>query len=337
MRPTDLLRPTKAGLYSPVGDFYIDPTRAVSRAVITHGHADHARAGHGDVLATAPTVDMMRLRYDRRGRTSYQAAAYGETVDIGGVAVTLRPAGHVLGSAQVVVEDGGLRIVATGDYKCRPDPTCEAFEPVPCDIFVTEATFALPVFRHPDPLVEVDKLLRSLRAFPERCHLVGAYSLGKAQRMLALLRQAGHNGPVYVHKAVADMNALYAAHGRDLGPTLPLAGSNRRDLAGQIVIAPPGGDHGVDGGLPDPVVAMASGWMGVRAKARQRGVTLPLVISDHVDWTELTEATAMLGDREVWVMHGRADALVLHLDGIGRRARHIDEVAADLGEGSEPA
>lgn len=329
MRPIDLLRPTPAGLYSPAGDFYIDPTRAVERAVITHGHADHARAGHGAVLATAPTVDMMRLRYDRRGRTRYQAAAYGETVDIGGVAVTLRPAGHVLGSAQAVIEHGGLRIVTTGDYKCRPDPTCEAFEPVACDIFITEATFGLPVFRHPDPLSEVDKLLRSLRAFPERCHLVGAYSLGKAQRMLALLRRAGHNGPVYVHKAVAAMNELYAAHGCDLGPTLPLAGSRRQDLAGQIVIAPPGGEHGVDGGLPDPVVAMASGWMGVRAKARQRGVTLPLVISDHADWTELTEATAALGDREVWVMHGRADALAVHLAGLGRRARALADVEAN--------
>ena len=326
MQATDLLVPTKAGLYSPLGDFHIDPVRAVPRAVITHGHADHARAGHGAVLATAPTVDIMRLRYDRKGRTQYQAAAYGEAVDIGGVAVSLHPAGHVLGSAQVTVEHGGLRIVVSGDYKRRADPTCAAFEPVPCDVFVTEATFALPIYRHPDAGGEIDKLLRSVRAFPERCHLVGAYSLGKAQRMLALLRGAGYNAPIYVHGAVAAMNALYAAHGCDLGPTRPLAGTAARELAGQIVIAPPGGEHGVEGGLPDPVVAMASGWLGVRARARQRGVELPLAISDHADWSELTATTEALGEREVWIMHGREDALIHHLAGRGKPARALAQV-----------
>ena len=329
MQPVELLTPTPAGLYSPAGDFHIDPVRAVPRAVITHGHADHARAGHGAVLATAPTVDMMRLRYDRKGRTAYQAAGYGDTVTMNGVAVTLHPAGHVLGSAQVAVEHAGLRIVVSGDYKRRPDPTCEAFEAVPCDIFVTEATFALPVFRHPDARAEVEKLLRSLRAFPERCHLVGAYSLGKAQRMLALLRLAGYNAPVYVHHTVAAMNALYAAHGCDLGATMPLAGADRKALAGAVVVAPPGGDHGVDGGLPDPVIAMASGWMDVRTKARQRGIELPLAISDHADWTELTATTEVLGDREVWIMHGRDDALTHHLKGLGRRARALALVGRD--------
>ena len=329
MQPTDLLQPTPAGLYSPAGDFYVDPVRAVPRAVITHGHADHARAGHGAVLATAPTVDVMRLRYDRKGRSSYQAAAYGETVEIGGVGVTLRPAGHVLGSAQVALEHRGLRIVVSGDYKRRPDPTCEPFEPVACDIFITEATFALPVFRHPDALDEVGKLMSSLRAFPERCHLVGAYSLGKAQRMLALLRQAGYNAPVYVHRAVADMNALYAAHGCDLGPTRTLDGMPAAELAGEIAISPPGGDTGVVGDWPDPVVAMASGWMGVRARARQRGVELPLTISDHADWDELTATTHEMGDREVWITHGRDDALGHHLAASGKAARALDLVGRD--------
>lgn len=172
MRPDELLRPTPEGLYCPPGDFFIDPVRPVERALITHGHADHARSGHTKVMATRQTLAIMAVRYGEEFCVERQEAAIGETVRICDVDVTFHPAGHVLGSAQIAVSHKGLTIVASGDYKRRADPTCAGFEPVPCDVFITEATFALPVFRHPDTAGEVDKLLTSVAQFPERAHLV---------------------------------------------------------------------------------------------------------------------------------------------------------------------
>src|SRR5688572_18569332 len=196
MRPEDILMPTPAGVCCKRGGFYIDPTRPVEKALITHGHSDHARAGHGAVLATQETLDLMRLRYGENFAGTTQAIGYGETVTLDGVRATFHPAGHVLGSAQIAVECNGLRIVAAGDYKEVPDPTCAPFELVPCDVFITEATFGLPVFRHGDPDGEIGKLLHSVAVFPERAHLVGAYSLGKAQRVIALIRKAGYDKPI---------------------------------------------------------------------------------------------------------------------------------------------
>ncbi len=176
--------------------------------MITHGHSDHARAGHGAVLATQETLDLMRLRYGENFAGATQAIRYGESVELGGIAVTFHPAGHVLGSAQIAVEANGLRIVASGDYKDVADPTCAPFELVPCDVFITEATFGLPVFRHGDPDGEIAKLLHSVALFPERAHLVGAYSLGKAQRVIALIRKAGYDKPIYLHGAMEKHHAL---------------------------------------------------------------------------------------------------------------------------------
>src|ERR1700742_5143248 len=191
IRPTELLCPRPEGLYCPPGDFYIDPVRPVARAVITHGHSDHARAGHGAVVDTTQTLDIMAVRYGEGFAGALQPLAYGETAKRDGVEISLAPAGHILGSAQAVVRWKGLTIVVSGDYKRRPDPTCPPFEPVPCDVFVTEATFALPVFRHPPALGQAELLVASARQFPERAHLVGAYALGKAQRLIRLLREAG--------------------------------------------------------------------------------------------------------------------------------------------------
>src|SRR5689334_24264536 len=172
MRPQDILMPVPAGLCCKPGGFHIDPVRPVERALITHGHSDHARAGHGAVLATQETLDLMRLRYGENFAGSTQAAAYGESIELGGAVVTFHPAGHVLGSAQVAIEANGLRVVASGDYKNVADPTCTAFELVGCDAFITEATFGLPVFRHGNSEAEIAKLLRSVGLFPERAHLV---------------------------------------------------------------------------------------------------------------------------------------------------------------------
>ena len=231
--------PTPIGVCCKIGGFYIDPTQAVDKAVITHAHSDHARAGHGAVLATRETLDLMRLRHGESFAGSTQAVGYGETVAMGGAKVSLHPAGHVLGSAQVAVEAHGLRMVASGDYKNVADPTCAGFELVPCDVFITEATFGLPVFSHGDAGGEIAKLLRSLALFPERAHLVGAYSLGKAQRVIALLRKAGYDRPIYLHGAMEKITRYYESRGMDLGWTELVREANKAELGGAVALCPP--------------------------------------------------------------------------------------------------
>ena len=306
-----LLRNTPQGLYCPPGGFHIDPVGPVDRCVITHGHSDHARSGHGAVLATPETLAIMAARYGEGFAAATEAARYGEKISRGDVAVRLVPAGHVLGSAQVVLTWKGITAVISGDYKRRSDPTCPAFEPVPCNLFVSEATFGLPVFHFPDASDEVAKLLHSVALFPERTHLVGAYALGKAQRLIALLRQAGFEKPIYVHGALDSMNALYQAHGVPLGTLWPATDKDRNALPGEIVIAPPSAiaDKWARR-FADPIPAFASGWMMVRARARQRHVELPLVVSDHADWDELTMTVGELKPEEFWITHGNEDALL---------------------------
>jgi len=339
MRPEDILLPTPSGVCCKTGGFHIDPTRPVDKALITHGHSDHARAGHGAVLATQETLDIMRLRYGDNFAGSTQAVAYGEALNLNGVRVSFHPAGHVLGSAQICVERGGMRVVASGDYKDRPDPTCAPFELVPCDVFITEATFGLPVFRHHDAEGEVAKLLRSVALFPDRAHLVGAYSLGKAQRVIAMLRAAGYDKPLYLHGAMEKITRYYQERGVDLGQVELVRGAKKSELAGTITICPPSAMSDLwSRRFPDPVAAFASGWMRVRARARQRGITLPLVISDHADWDGLTATIAATGCSEVWVTHGQEDALVHWAKTKGLKARPLDIVGyGDEEEAETPA
>ena len=318
------LYPAGSGIYCEPGDFYIDPGRAVDRAVITHGHSDHARAGHRAVLATSETIEIMKVRYGEDCAGAFQPLAIGETIDINGVKVRLVPAGHILGSAQVVIEWAGRRAVISGDYKRASDPTCAPFELVTCDVFVTEATFALPVFRHEKAQHEAEKLLSSLRAEPDRTHLIGAYNLGKCQRMIRVVRDAGYDQPIYLHGAVVALSELYQKLGVDLGELLPVAGTDPKAMRGGIVMCPPSalGDRW-SRRLGDPVNAFASGWMRVRGRARQLGVELPLVVSDHVDWPELIQTVIETEAEEIWVTHGREDALVHYLGTLGRKARAL--------------
>jgi len=330
LKPQSLLCPKPEGLYCAPGDFFVDPVRPVARAVVTHGHADHARAGHGTVLATPQTLDIMRVRYGDDFAGSVQPLAYGETVTRDGVEVSLAPAGHVLGSAQAVVRWKGITIVVSGDYKRRRDPTCAGFEPIPCDVFVSEATFGLPVFRHPPDGEEIAKLLKSVAQFPERSHIVGAYALGKAQRVIALLREAGYDQTIYVHGALERLNALYARHGVELGPLAAATTEAKRDFEGAIVIAPPSAlADRWSRRFPDPVGAFASGWMRVRARARQRGVELPLILSDHADWDELTGTIDELRPGELWITHGREEALLRWAELNGVKARALALVGYD--------
>ena len=324
--PERWLQKTGRGLYCVPGGFYIDPNGPVDRAVVTHGHGDHARAGHAAVMATAATAAIMRSRFGAEAAGAFDCPAYGETRRVGDATVRLLPAGHVLGSAQVVIEHAGCRAVVSGDYKRRRDPTCVPFEPVECDLFITEATFALPVFRHPDDRGEIGKLLHSLALFPERCHLVGVYALGKAQRVIALLREAGWDRPIHLHGALIELCALYESLGVALGDLRPVTREIKKELAGEIVLCPPSAlaDRWTRG-FPDPVAAMASGWMRVRQRARQGGIELPLIISDHADWDELTRTIHELRAPRVWVTHGREEALVHYA-----RSKGIDAEALSL-------
>ncbi len=309
--PKSLLKVRPEGLFCPAGGFYIDPVRPVDRAVITHGHADHARPGNDHVLATPETLAIMQSRYGQTAKIADQASAYGQVNTIGDVSVTLLPAGHVLGSAQVLIETGGARVAVSGDYKRRADATCAGFEVANCDLYVTEATFGLPVFRHPDDHGEIAKVLKSLNTFPDRAHLLGAYALGKAQRVIMLLRQAGYDRPIYLHGAMIELCDLYKGLGVDLGALIPVTGIQKKDLQGEIILCPPSAlADRWSRGFGDAVRAFASGWMMVRQRAKQSGVELPIILSDHADWTELTTTIRDVEAETIWVTHGREEALV---------------------------
>jgi putative mRNA 3-end processing factor len=322
-KPESWVRVTPQGLFVEPGNFFIDPTRPVERAVVTHGHADHARPGNARVLATPGTVAIMQARYGD-GVGAAQALDYDTPIDIEGVRLWLAPAGHVLGSAQAVVEWRGCRVVVSGDYKRRFDPTCDPFEVVTCDVFITEATFGLPVFRHPPDDEEIGKVLRSLALFPDRAHLIGVYALGKCQRVIMLLRRAGYDRPIYIHGALETLCDLYRRLGVDLGELRLATEATKEELKGQIVLAPPSASSDRwSRRLPDPITAVASGWMRVRQRARQRGAELPLVISDHADWDELLQTMQDVEAEEIWVTHGREEALIHAAGLMGKRARAL--------------
>ncbi|HWV21266.1 MAG TPA: ligase-associated DNA damage response exonuclease [Devosia sp.] len=325
-------------LYVPEIDAWIDPSEPRARAIITHGHADHARSGHGAVLATPDTIEIMKVRYGEDCAGRFEPLDFHEPLKINGATVTFFPAGHILGSAQVLIEAEGQRVVVTGDYKRLRDRTAQPYEPVSCDLLITEATFGLPVFQHPDPRDEIARLLKSVAAQPERSHLIGCYALGKAQRVIALLRDAGWNKPIYLHGAMIRLCALYQALGVELGELLPATGMGKAEMMGQIVIAPPSAIRDLwSRRFPDPVVCQASGWMSVKQRARQALVELPLVISDHCDWDELNVSVLESGAETVWVTHGREDALVYWCKSQGLKAEPLalPGLDDDGGEGGE--
>lgn len=313
------------GLYCRPADAYIDPVRPVPRAVVTHGHADHARAGHGRVYATPATLAIMSRRFGEAFCEEARPLDYLVETGVGRAALTLAPAGHILGSAQAALEFDGGRIVISGDYKRRPDPTCEPFVPVSCDVFVTEATFGLPVFRHPPIRDELARLLTSLAQFPERCHLIGTYALGKCQRVMLELRALGYDRPFYLHGALVKLCELYEELGVELGPWQQVSDvADIRSLAGEIVLAPPSAvADRWSRKFPDVLAGVASGWMQIRARARQRRAELPLIVSDHCDWEELLATIQDVGAPEVWVTHGREEALVHQATQMGYRARAL--------------
>jgi putative mRNA 3-end processing factor len=320
------------GLYCPAGDFYIDPWRPVARAVITHGHGDHARVGSDAYLCQQDSVPILRRRL---GDISVRGAAYGETVELNGVRISLHPAGHILGSAQVRVEHKGEVWVASGDYKTEPDGTCAPFEPIRCHAFITESTFGLPIYRwRPQTTIaaEINAWWRA-NAGAGRTSVVFAYSLGKAQRVLALLDAS--TGPILCHGAVDPMNAIYRERGVALPATTSPAGLAKAAMRTALVVAPPSAAGSTwMRRFPDYADAFASGWMQVRGNRRRRGVDRGFVLSDHADWEGLLSAIAATGATRVLVTHGSTATLARYLSERGLQAEsvHAEYGDEDVGE-----
>jgi putative mRNA 3-end processing factor len=325
--PDDLIVQRPEGLYCPPGDFYIDPWRRVERAVITHAHADHARSGHGHYLATAASEGVLRARL---GAITLQPLAYGDAVEHRGVRISLHPAGHVLGSAQVRVEHAGRVWVASGDYKVAPDPTCAAFEPVRCDVFITESTFGLPVYRWlPDAQVFTDiNAWWAQNAAVGRASVLACYSFGKAQRLLAGVDAS--IGPIVCHGAAEPINRAYREAGVRL-PDTTLATQLDKAAAGRaLVLCPPAalsgpwlrrfGDHSD---------AFASGWMRLRGGRRRGGFDRGFALSDHADWPGLMAAIGATGAQRVIVTHGSVPVMVRYLSEQGLQAEAFDTQYGD--------
>jgi len=325
LHPENWIKTDENGLYCKALNAYIDPMQPVEHAIVTHAHADHARAGHTHVYATAETHAIMRVRYGEDHAVHMHTLAYKQTLDLHEGKLTLYPAGHILGSAQVLIEYEGQRLVHTGDFKRQADPSCLPFEAVPCDVFVTEATFGLPVFQHPPIEQEAQKLLNSMALMHDACHLVGVYALGKCQRLLIALRAIGYHEPIYIHGALVNLCRLYQSYGVDLGELTEVASlSDLSVLKGKIVLAPPSAlNDRWSRKLPNVITAMASGWMQIRARSKQRKAELPLIISDHSDWNDLIQTIKEVNPKEVWVTHGREQALVHQAQQMGYKAKAL--------------
>ena len=316
----DLLRVTDAGLFCEAGDFHIDPWQPVDRAVITHAHSDHARAGSHSYLCAEEGVALLAHRLPG---SSIQGVAWGERRTLNGVTISLHPAGHIRGAAQVRVEHRGETWVASGDYKRHGDPTCHPFEVVRCHTFITEATFALPVYRWSTPTAVVADIVRWYEQVRSDggCAVLLTYTLGKAQRLLAELTPF-LDAPVLVHGAVEPLTAIYRAAGVALAPTILVRDTGKRvKHRGAFVIAPP--SAAVPGWLRrfnEPQVGFASGWMRLRGTRRRRALDRGFGLSDHVDWTGLLQTIAETGATRVLATHGDSRALVRYLQDRGLEA-----------------
>ena len=343
MKRGSLISLTAAGLYCKQGDFYIDPWKPVKKAVLTHAHSDHAYRGNQSYLVTATGESIARIRLDIGADIS--TLDYGKTALINGVKVSFHPAGHILGSSQVRIEHKGEVWVISGDYKLTPDPTCEPFEPVRCNFFVTEATFGLPIYRWPKTEQVFGEMSEWWRRNQERekASVIFAYSLGKAQRVLNGIDRS--IGPIYTHGSVERLTNAYREAGIDLPPTT-YAGSvtRKKDFVGSLIVAPPSAQGSSwlkrFGSIS---TGFASGWMMVRGARRQRAIDRGFVLSDHADWPELQKAIAATEAETVFVTHGFAEEVVRWLNENGVNAlplktKFVGDDAPDLqDEESDPA
>ncbi|MBC7436409.1 MAG: ligase-associated DNA damage response exonuclease [Bdellovibrionales bacterium] len=315
----DLIVQRPEGLYCPPGDFYIDPWRPVGRAIITHAHADHARVGHGHYLAAAPAEGVLRARL---GEITLQTLAYGERIVHNGVAISLHPAGHVLGSAQVRLEHGGQVWVASGDYKVAPDKTCAPFEPVRCDVFITESTFGMPIYRwqHDDEIFAGINAWWQGNVAAGRASVLMCYSFGKAQRILSGIDPS--IAPIIVHGAVEPLNQAYREAGVALPDTMRVDDvTDKADFKRALALCPPSAAVGPwlkrFGEFSD---GFASGWMQLRGARRRGGYDRGFVLSDHADWPGLMKAIGATGAQRVIVTHGSIPVMVRYLTSQGLQA-----------------
>ncbi|HVL40225.1 MAG TPA: ligase-associated DNA damage response exonuclease, partial [Fimbriimonadaceae bacterium] len=319
----DLLTVTDSGLYCEAGGFYVDPWRPVERAVITHGHSDHARYGMRRYLSSPEGECVLRLRLGPLAKID--TLEYGETLEIFGVKVSLHPAGHILGSAQVRIEHKGQVWVVSGDYKTEPDRTCKAFEPLRCDVFVTESTFGLPIYRWPGEQLVFDQINAWWRRNQQagQCSIIYGYALGKAQRILSGLDPT--IGPIFCHGAVQNLNGAYRACGVELPPTKTTSEVPRGyDWSSAIVVAPPNA-HATPWmrKFGDSVTAFCSGWMAIRGARRRRAIDRGFVLSDHVDWPSLLGAIDATGAERIWVTHGYSAIVAQYLGERGLQAEVV--------------
>ena len=327
MRKSDLIELRAEGLYCPAGDFHVDPWRPVADAIITHAHGDHARSGSANYRAAAVGLDILAERIG--DGAPIQPLAYGERVQVNGATVSLHPAGHILGSSQVRIEVDGRVCVVSGDYKRAPDPTCLPFEVVPCDVFVTEATFGLPVYRWPP----MDEVAAQILAWWDECRdasraaVLCCYALGKAQRVMAELAKLTDRS-VQLHGAMLRLTERYREAGVAMVPGEPVSESAKgRDFAGELIIAPPSA-----AGSPwirrfgNASIGFASGWMQVRGNRRRRGWDRGFVVSDHADWPALIDTVRATGAKRILPTHGNTDALVAYLceEGFDAEALHTE-------------
>jgi putative mRNA 3-end processing factor len=322
--PDSLLQTSPDGLYCPAGNFYIDPWNSVDRAVITHAHSDHARLGSNVYLTSATGARVLRSRLD--DTAAIESVEYGEPRHIGGVRVSLHPSGHILGSSQVRVESRGEVWVVSGDYKLALDPTCAAFEPLRCNTFITESTFGLPIYRWPAESAVFHDINQWWRRNQQsgRASVIFAYSLGKAQRVLAGVDPS--IGPIFAHGAIRSVNECYRDSGISLPETAsPFEAPGNYDWSRALVLAPPSA-HGTTwlrrfGALSD---AFVSGWMRIRGTRRRRSIDRGFVLSDHADWPGLLEAIRQSEAECVWVTHGYRSPLVRWLTEHGKDARVVE-------------
>jgi putative mRNA 3-end processing factor len=316
----DLIIASPEGLYCPAGDFHIDPWRPVARAVITHGHSDHARWGSQAYLCHRDCAPILRKRL---GGVSIETLDYGARIEINGVTLSLHPAGHVLGSAQVRVEHGGEVWVASGDYKTEPDGVSAPFEPVRCHAFITESTFGLPIYRwrkQAEVMADVNDWWRE-NAAAGRASVIFAYALGKAQRLLANVDAA--IGPIFCHGAIEPMNAIYRGQSVALPESkLVSQAVGKNAFLDALIVAPPLAEGSAwmrrFGDYSD---AFASGWMQIRGNRRRRGVDRGFALSDHADWPGLLEAIHATGAERVYATHGSNGPLTRYLRESGLDAR----------------
>ena len=304
----------KEGLYCIPGDFFIDPILPVEKALITHAHTDHARPNNKLILSSKETIDLMKLRYGRNYCLKSQTIKFNEVVKINNLKIRIYPAGHILGSVQFLIEYNGYRLLISGDYKRASDITCIDYEPVKCDSFITEATFGLPIFNHPNDKDEAQKLITSLINNKNSTHLIGVYALGKCQRLITLLRSLGYDKTIYLHGALKKICDFYSDIGINLGKIKKVTEASQPELLDSIILCPPSSlNDKWSQKFKNTIKGYVSGWMAIRQRVKQRNIELPIIISDHVDWKGILKTVSDVAPSEVLVTHGREEALVYYL------------------------